>query len=535
MAPTVARTTKTSAKAQSAELARQIVEQHSAMTRRAQSARGMLDSDGEDKPRTQGDDTANDERQDDSRPNGDQRAGTRRAPNGGNPGDHGDDDGDDPSEPPSESGDDEEDDERRNQPRGNTTRSSTTAEEVAKKILQALASNLNPSTPPKVVPFTLTPADSFDFTPVDYTSSTGAKIYKQAVEPLKTEYDLSSASLQLFLTQLESRAVTMAWSYIYHIPDKDGKKRSLFQQFGMLTKENVKDHADTYMIFDDKRKQMAWQMAACITSSLAPKAQLEMRVAQDKCTNHGILHGPTMLFVIIHRASINIRASTFLFRQRLVRAPLYLQAKDFDVKVFNEHIADILFNLRARGETAPDTLIHLFNAYKSAPDEDFVNYIKAKETLYEEEEIELDPDTLMELALTKYNTFCEQGTWNQLSKEQEEIIALKAQVNKLENAKNDSSNKKDGAKKADGAKGISKKRDERKARDTDESWKHKKTLDVIVRNETPWHWCPFHNKYTIHKPEVCKLNPKVAKVEKAQGMTTTVEDLGVSFGDDYDE
>ena len=239
-----------------------------------------------------------------------------------------------------------------------------------------------------------------------------------------------------------------------------------------------------------------------------------------------------MLFIIIHRASINIRASTFLFRQRLVRSPLYLQAKDYDVKVFNEYIADILFNLRARGETAPDTLIHLFNAYKSAPDEDFVTYIKSKETLYEEEEIELDPDSLMELALTKYNTYCKQGTWNQLSKEQEEIIALKAQVNKLENTKKSSPNRRENAKKPDGTGGSTKKRG---IRDIDGSWKHNKTQEVITRNETPWHWCPFHNKYPIHKPEVCKLNPKLAKTERAQVMTTSVEDLGVSFGDDYDE
>ena len=44
-----------------------------------------------------------------------------------------------------------------------------------------------------------------------------------------------------------------------------------------------------------------------------------------------------------------------------------------------------MFQLSARGEEAPDTLLHLFRAYKTAPNTDFVQYIKHKESLFEED------------------------------------------------------------------------------------------------------------------------------------------------------
>ena len=193
------------------------------------------------------------------------------------------------------------------------------------------------------------------------------------------------------------------------------------------------DHAKNYMQMNDRRKQMAYQMSSCIISSLTAEAQLSIRTLQDAYTVEDILHGPLVLLVIIQRATVNVRASAFLYRQRLVRAPEVIREMDYNIKEFNKYVSDVLFNLRARGETAPDTLVHLFNAYKNAPDEDFVNYIKSKETLYEENEIDLDANSLMQFALTKYNTYVEQGTWNQLSRADEQIIALKMELQKLTN------------------------------------------------------------------------------------------------------
>ena len=264
--------------------------------------------------------------------------------------------------------------------------------------------------------------------PIDYGSAAGAKIYKQATDKLKTEYDMKGDSIHLFLAQLEDRATAMGWSVICNIPDEDGVKRNMFTEFGRLTEKAVEEHAAEYMGIDDKRKQLAVQMATCILGSLTDEALIEIRIVRAQFTVNNIHHGPLLLWAIIKRATINVKASASILRQKLWNAPEALRAKKYNVQEFNAHIGNIMFQLRARGEEAPDTLLHLFRAYKTAPNADFVQYIKHKESQYEEVEIEMTPQKIMSLAITKFNTLREQDMWEQDNNANDEIIALKAEI-----------------------------------------------------------------------------------------------------------
>ena len=149
---------------------------------------------------------------------------------------------------------------------------------------------------------------------------------------------------------------------------------------------------------------------------------------------------------LIQRATINVKASAALLRQKLWNAPEALRTKKYDVQEFNAYIGNIMFQLRARGEEAPDTLLHLFRAYKTAPNADFVQYVKHKESLYEEAEIEMTPQKIMDLAITKFNTLKEQDVWEQDNGANEEIIALKAEIALL---KQNTKRKPDQGKKSD--------------------------------------------------------------------------------------
>ena len=152
-----------------------------------------------------------------------------------------------------------------------------------------------------------------------------------------------------------------------------------------------------------------------------------------------------------------------------------------------------MFQLSARGEDAPDTLVHLFRAYKSTPNNDFVQYIKHKESMFEEAEIDMTPQKLMGLALTKFNTLKEQLQWTQDERANEEIVSLKAEIESL---------KQQNKRKWEQTK-QSKKKDERFA------WKEKKIAgnDVLLRNNKTYQWCPYHMAYTLHWPGECRLDP----------------------------
>ena len=378
----------------------------------------------------------------------------------------------------------------------------------------------------KTTVYALTPA-LVSNEPIDYGSASGAKIYKQATGKLKTEYDLKVGTIHLFLAQLEDRATAMGWTTICEIPDEDGVPRSLFTQFGQLTEKALEEHAAEYMGLEDKRKQLAVQMSTCILNSLTDEALIEIRIVRTQYTVNDVHHGPLLLWAIIQRATINVKASATLLRQKLWLAPETLKTKKYDVQVFNAYIGRIMFQLSARGEEAPDTLLHLFRAYKTAPNTDFVQYIKHKESLFEEAEIEMTPQKLMGLALTKYNTLKEQELWDQGNQEGDEIIALKAEIAMLKQQ-----HQQQGKRKSDQAK----RNDERF------SWKEKKIAgkETLTKNNKTYHWCPFHKAYTIHKPTDCRLSPKKQKVDQSgndapvAGMTALYEN-GEEFNTFGDE
>ena len=91
----------------------------------------------------------------------------------------------------------------------------------------AVTSVTMPKAKDKATIYALTPA-LISNEPIDYGSAAGAKIYKQATEKLKTEYDLKVETIHLFLAQLEDRASAMGWTTIYKVPDSNKVPRNIF-------------------------------------------------------------------------------------------------------------------------------------------------------------------------------------------------------------------------------------------------------------------------------------------------------------------
>ncbi len=75
-------------------------------------------------------------------------------------------------------------------------------------------------------------------------------------------------------------------------------------------------------------------------------------------------------------------------------------------------------------------LTNLFKAYKAISDREFVSYSCKKEDEYEEG-AEINIDALMLLADNKFKTFKQANTWNAPSPEEEKILALETQIQKL--------------------------------------------------------------------------------------------------------
>ncbi len=74
--------------------------------------------------------------------------------------------------------------------------------------------------------------------------------------------------------------------------------------------------------------------------------------------------------------------------------------------------------------------MNLFSGYEVVSDWTFVTYMARRCNDYDDGK-DIMPDALMTQALNKYKTLCKAYKWNALSPDQEKIVALSSQVQKL--------------------------------------------------------------------------------------------------------
>jgi hypothetical protein len=175
---------------------------------------------------------------------------------------------------------------------------------------------------------------------------------------------------------------------------------------------------------------------------------------------------------------------------------------DSDVEAFNQYVKAQVQSLSARGETSNDLLINLFKGYKAANDVEFAGFIRRKENSYEEGE-DVDTANLMSSSLNKYKARKLVNKWAAPTREQEQILALTAQVQELTSTK---------AKPNSGALTGDPKRKTPTKGQKDNKWAWK---DILPKDEElttkdfngkTYHVnCQFHpNQWVYHSPAECK-------------------------------
>ena len=89
--------------------------------------------------------------------------------------------------------------------------------------------------------------------------------------------------------------------------------------------------------------------------------------------------------------------------------------------------------LHAREQEAVDLLYYLWKAYKAAPDDEFVVYIKELKSQADNGRATYTAEDLMVRAENKYEArlLDKENTWGKPTDEQEKIVAMMAEINSL--------------------------------------------------------------------------------------------------------
>jgi hypothetical protein len=347
---------------------------------------------------------------------------------------------------------------------------------------------------------------------IDYSTTTGMKIYKEASTELKVKFDVESSQVVLFCEALKSRAQDSGWALgegdIINIPDEKGDKHNLLMEFGCLTTQEIKTHVTSYLVANGRKAQNSTQMLNCLKASITDAGWLKIMSEADKYTVDEKESGPLLFKLLMQTAVVDTVATAEFYRANLSSLDTYVATVDSNIEIFNQYVKTQLAGLKARGETTNDLLTNLFKAYLNVSDEAFVRYIELKKIAFEDGQ-EIKPDALMSLALNKYATLKQQGKWKALTPTDEKLVALSAQFKEIKdkNLKLTSALKK--ALKSRGKdKGSKAERDKKKKQN--QEWKKIPPKDGEAKQKSvgknTYHWCDKHKAWTVHKPEDCRLS-----------------------------
>jgi hypothetical protein len=303
----------------------------------------------------------------------------------------------------------------------------------------------NPETAAPIFALSPTMANAGAF--LNLCTSNGAKLFKIGAEPLSRTFDFMDPSdLQVFLDLLKTKSKVQGWSRIFTVPvEIDGvtTNHSLLHNYGVIPLASVVSDALNYVNAESKVAQDSFMLFQCIFASLdteflkslTTEAQHYHVVDTKAPQEPPIPCGALLLKIIIMKAHVDTRATVSFIRTAFSSLDTKMMALDSDISKFNHaYVKTQVIALEARGETTSDLLVNVFKGYETAQDSEFALFIKRKKDAYDEGG-DITVTSLMDAAENKYKTRVLLKTWSAPTKEQEQILALTAQVNQLQIAK----------------------------------------------------------------------------------------------------
>ena len=239
----------------------------------------------------------------------------------------------------------------------------------------------------------------------------------------------------------------------------------------------VETWATTSIVNQETRAaQNNFAMYKCLTDSISEDLKNAIVSKGANCTVDGTKIAALMFKAIMDESEINTVATVATIQLQLSRLNKSILNNEIsgDIVKFNQYVKDKVRELTCRGATYSGLILNLLHAYKSVTDSDFIAFISTKETSYLHDELELTADKLMLVAEFDYTIRVEKGTWGQLPAEQQQIVALSADLNQFRKNKNNngSNNKtKGGGDKSGNKKKNSKKNKSNKDKDSKWAWK----------------------------------------------------------------
>ena len=373
---------------------------------------------------------------------------------------------------------------------------------------------------------------------INFQTQLGTTIYDQGVKALPKEFDMKPESTVVFLQAFQARCTEIGWSEgtknITKFTNANGTVIDLVAQYGQIDSATLKAQCERFAKlgggdYGTRATQNNHMMSLCLSNTLTKDAMARLSPYRAEYTFDGKIYAPLLFKIITRLATIDSVATTEALRANLRELPAYAASVNGDIDKINQHFDENYSQLIARGAKIDDPIGILFDAYRTVSCSHFKTYIIRKHEMYLDGELPtLTHEQLMAMATDKFTYLKTKNLWGSKS-DQDQIVAMAAELNKLKgqlnlskaltqaaassgptNTPTGNESNKSNKKKKDGKKTKNKKdTGNKKWQKQDEAWKKvpPKAGEVKqkINKEKTYHWCEHHMSWTIHPPNACFL------------------------------
>ena len=359
------------------------------------------------------------------------------------------------------------------------------------------------------------------------TGNTATKLYNKAITPLEAKFDGEAHNLAVFLASVRDWARRFNWHRLLTIPIDDGTTRNLLTHYGQVSLENTRNHATAYINTPTRDAQDNDMCYYFLSDSLTNDFRTTVLLYSDTYSLNNVPVASALLKQIIILTRVDNPASTMHIRETLIESKQKLLLLKGDITEFNRWVRKQMGRLHAREQEAVDLQYYLWKAYKAAPDEEFVIYIKDLKSQCDDGRATFTAEELMVRAENKYEArlLDEENAWGKPTEDQEKIVAMTAEINSLKKERKSNTTAKSAKPKATNKTQPAKKSQPKKSKDQKKktgdkwAWKNKppKDSDSKENNEyvktfenKKYYWCSNHNNgvgmWTLHHPNDCEAS-----------------------------
>ena len=412
--------------------------------------------------------------------------------------------------------------------------------------------------PPASLLPALSPAHASDDV-IDYSTSDGMKLYSASIAtlPIK-EFEGTGGNVQTWINDLIERAQAMNWIAILTVVI-NGISYFIPRCF-TLTIQQVQDHARSYLFAPQGRpKQNSAVLYRCLYASIGPKLRTKVSNRRSdyiiNILGQEFADGPCFLRAILQHLYIDTPSTAYFKRSQLSDMPTIMKLAEGNINNFNERVRTLVNELASVGQSVnnEDLLINLMKGYEAAPDKPFVRQMQDKHTrimYYNDADREMEP--IMRFAEQFWTDRTNNGTWGKPTHEEQQLIALTAQIRNFKAGGSSSKiDKPSTSSKPTSKKDIKIKKAKSKSNfdpyTPDQAWKwvapkSGEANNKIYKGRT-FYWCNNHQHketkkkgmWVTHEPSKCHAKLVIANSSETETANTTTTSVMASIINAYEE